>query len=144
MYAIAWAIASTTELILQCSPVNYFWQRFALLYGLRPPGLEGSCLPQLVHLASPAIVSTISDVAILVLPLFVLWGLKMPTKNKVGLTGLFLLGSFVVGVGIARITFIFKVSNEEDVTCEYTPRIPTHIAASRQKCQLIWSIRERC
>ncbi len=62
--------------------------------------------------------STMSDVAILVLPFFVLWDLKMPTKNKVGLTGLFLIGSFVVGVGIARITSIFKVSNEEDVTCE--------------------------
>ena len=42
----------------------------------------------------------------------------MPMKNKVGLTGLFLIGSFVVGVSITSITFIFKMSNKEDVTCE--------------------------
>ena len=121
LYAIAWAIASTTELIFQCNPVDYFWRRFAFLYGIYPSGVAGTCLPQLVHLASPAIVSTFSDVAILILPLFILWGLKMPTKNKVGLIGLFLIGLFVVGVGIARITFIFDVSNEEDVTCKYVP-----------------------
>lgn len=129
--AIAWAIASTTELIFQCDPVDYFWQRFAFLYGIYPPGVNGTCLPQLIHLASPAIVSTISDVAILILPLFVLWGLKMPTKNKVGLIGLFLVGLFVVGVGIARITFIFKVSNEEDTTCKCTPPIS-------------WTLHSRC
>ena len=43
-------------------------------------------------------------------------------ENKVGLCGLFLIGLFVVGVGIARITFIFQVSNEEDVTCKLTQR----------------------
>ena len=121
IYAIAWAVASTTELIFQCAPVAYFWQRFAFLYGIFPPGLKGKCLPQLVHLASPAIVSTISDVGILVLPISVLWGLQMPRRNKWGLVGLFSIGLFVVGVGIARITFIFKVSNEDDVTCEYAP-----------------------
>ena len=118
VYAIAWAIASTTELIFQCAPVAYFWQRFAFLYGIHPPGVEGKCLPQLVHLASPAIVSTVSDVGILVLPISALWGLKMNRRNKWGLIGLFSIGSFVVGVGIARITFIFQVSNEDDVTCK--------------------------
>ena len=118
VYAFCLGIGASFEFIFQCSPVPYFWERFSLMYGISP-GYEGTCLPQNIHLATPAIMSTISDGAILVLPLAVLWKLQIRRAQKLSLMLVFALGIFVVAVGIARITFIFQVSNSSDTTCRW-------------------------
>lgn len=116
-YAAGLGIGSTFEFIFQCLPVSYFWERFSIDYGITPT-VTGSCLPQTVHLATPAILSTISDVLILLLPLAVLFKLKLDAKRKFGLMAIFSLGCFVIGCGIARIVFTFQVTNAQDVTCK--------------------------
>ena len=120
-YVVAWTIGSLPVLLFQCIPIQYFWLRMALMYGVKPPGLHGHCLPQLVHLAVPSITSTFSDCVILIIPIIVLWNLAMPLRRKIGLGILFGMGTFIVGTGIVRIYFVFHVSNTEDVTCKKTP-----------------------
>lgn len=114
IYAAGLGIASTFVFIFQCWPVDYYWTRFHAYYGETP--LQGTCLPQLAHLATPQFLSTASDLAILLLPVPVIWNLYIQKARKVAASGVFLLGCFTVACGIARISVIFHVSNVEDVT----------------------------
>lgn len=116
-YALGLGIASTFVFIFQCSPVDYYWTRFVAFYGYPAP--EGGCLPQMAHLVTPQILSTASDLVILLLPIPVIWGLHVENSRKIPVFLVFLLGAFTVGCGIARISVIFHVSNVVDVTCKY-------------------------
>lgn len=50
----------------------------------------------------------ILDGLVLTLPWYPLWKLNMPTRQKIFVTGIFLLGAFVVIASIFRITSIFE------------------------------------
>ena len=117
VYASCLGIAATFVFIFQCWPVNYYWTRFVAYYGDSPP--KGTCLPQLAHLVTPQILSTVSDIIILLLPVPIIIGLQIQTSRKIALSFVFLLGGFTVGCGIARISVIFHVSNVNDVTCKH-------------------------
>ena len=147
VYIVAWAIASTPVLLFSCAPVSYFWERMSLFYGIKiPAAVNGHCQPQLVHLAAPSITNTFSDCVILVIPIAVLWKLELPLGRKIGLLFLFSLGAFVVATGIVRIYYVFKVSNEEDVTCEYwlisTPQPAAHILLGNDIGTVVWTVVE--
>jgi hypothetical protein len=87
IYAVAWAIGSTIFFILQCSPVPYYWER------LNPTlHITGKCSSGTHTVAIPLILSTVSDVAILVLPIFVVAGLRLTAQTKLGLVTLFGFG----------------------------------------------------
>lgn len=115
IYASCLGIAATFIFIFQCWPVEYYWTRFVAYYGFDPP--KGSCLPQLAHLVTPQILSTVSDIVILFLPIPIIRSLRVQNSQKIALLFVFLLGVFTVGCGIARISTIFHVSNVDDVTC---------------------------
>ena len=115
IYAGGLGITATFIFIFQCWPIHYYWTRFVAYYGFDPP--KGSCLPQLAHLVTPQILSTVSDIVILLLPIPIIMGLQVKTSRKIALFFVFLLGAFTVGCGIARISVIFHVSNVADVTC---------------------------
>ncbi|EMR68984.1 putative integral membrane protein pth11- protein [Eutypa lata UCREL1] len=55
------------------------------------------------------------------------WKLQMPTSQKLAVTGIFMLGAFVVGISVARVYFFFSVgANIErawDITYERAPTI---------------------
>lgn len=119
-YVVAWGIGTTFTMIFKCTPISYNWTAGAAFYGLSP-GKKGKCQPELAHLAAPTILNTVSDVALIVLPAVVLMQLQMSTQRKLGLIALFSVGLFTVGVGVARIVFLFQVTNEEDFTCKSRP-----------------------
>ncbi|CRG90560.1 hypothetical protein PISL3812_07604 [Talaromyces islandicus] len=106
IYAVAWAIGSTVFFILQCHPIPYYWER------LNPTlHISGHCSSGTHIVAIPLILSTVSDVAILVLPIFVVTGLRLTTQTKVGLVALFGFGFIAVGCGIARL-IVLEVDTE--------------------------------
>ena len=63
--------------IVQCHPVSYFWLQFS--------GLKGSCFPaiivQKITIAYSALAAA-TDIIFGVLPIFVIWNLKMNRKAK--------------------------------------------------------------
>ena len=88
-YVIALTIGSNVTLLLQCTPVNYLWDR---LYGR----IEGHCISLTYAKAwvlATSSLNTLADVALLVLPIPTLWHLQMPLKQKLGLIVMFLLGT---------------------------------------------------
>ena len=93
IYAVLWAIGSTLFYILQCAPVDYYWQRVYIVAQIKTTAsLKGHCESNLAKATASLITSTISDFSILLLPVSVLWNLQISTKKKVRLVLLFSLG----------------------------------------------------
>jgi hypothetical protein len=73
--------------LFQCKPVSFFWRQYE--------GLEGSCInPAAVPDASIAhsVVSFTADWILGLLPVVLLWPLKMNARTKVSVAGLLSLG----------------------------------------------------
>lgn len=73
-------------LVLQCSPIEYYWTEYALVPG------EGTCINLPVFYISTASITVVTDVLVLALPIWIFLGLKMRAKLKAMVIGLFLLG----------------------------------------------------
>jgi hypothetical protein len=67
----------------QCFPVQKFWM----------PELEGSCIHQNDFYLASAIINVFGDIAVLSLPLPIIWGLQASRSKKWSLSFLFLLGA---------------------------------------------------
>lgn len=85
---VAWFIASIVVNFLTCRPFQYFWDRSI-------PG--GKCINSnnlAYAITSPPDILT--SLALLILPIPLLWGLQMPRRKKLAITGIFVLGSLYV------------------------------------------------
>lgn len=70
-----------------CAPIAYYYDRTI-------PG--GSCKNQVISGTANAALSFVGDIAILILPLPMIWTLQMNIRRKLAVTGIFLLGSLYV------------------------------------------------
>ncbi|KAG4422789.1 hypothetical protein IFR04_004137 [Cadophora malorum] len=99
-------------MVFQCKPISYFWHRFT--------DGTGKCFsPKLI--ADLTIVFSVfvatTDLTFGILPLFVIWDLKMNRKTKCIVGGLLTLGILAGLSVIIRIIYINNLSNpEEDFT----------------------------
>ncbi|KAG8528784.1 uncharacterized protein KY384_006472 [Bacidia gigantensis] len=85
---LCWYFTSTFIIIFQCRPVNYMWTRVS-----KPlPG--GWCIPQEELWTGSSVTSLITDVAVLCLPVPIIWKFSATAYQKVALSGVFLLGAF--------------------------------------------------
>ena len=76
-------IVETIPGIFSCRPIRFFWDRTI-------PG--GKCIAQVPFFRITSVINILDDIAILILPMFVLSKLQMGKSKKIGLVGLFLLG----------------------------------------------------
>ncbi|KAJ6014749.1 hypothetical protein N7540_009340 [Penicillium herquei] len=115
VYATALGIASLLLNVLQCSPVDYYWTRYVSYYGYASP--SGKCLSNIRgYLGLLQILSTASDVVILLLPVPIIWNLIMPRSQRFAISGVFFLGVLAIACGAVRIAMIITSSNTEDMT----------------------------
>lgn len=71
--------------MFQCLPIHYFWDRAM-------PGAKGKCVKAAPALIAFSAFNVFSDVVILLLPIPIVWNLKVSRRQKVSLSGVFLLG----------------------------------------------------
>ncbi|RYP16054.1 hypothetical protein DL765_005370 [Monosporascus sp. GIB2] len=76
------------------------WNKFEFEYGM-------SCVKLYRFYSSVAISDLVLDILIYFLPVPHLWQLHLPIKERLGVIGIFLLGSIVIAIGIIR-TIIFQ------------------------------------
>ncbi|KAF7935213.1 uncharacterized protein EAE97_008120 [Botrytis byssoidea] len=93
-------VAIFIVVIFQCTPVAYNWQ-------LDIPG--GSCIEQGTFYAATSVIALITDILVLVVPFWIVIGLKMPRKTKIAVIGIFFLGILVTVVGIVRLAMMVTV-----------------------------------
>ncbi|EYE99210.1 uncharacterized protein EURHEDRAFT_541056 [Aspergillus ruber CBS 135680] len=99
----AYFIACTIVTIAGCSPVSYYWYRHQ----------EGSCIDEVNFYRWNGIVNMLLDVLVLCLPFPMTCRVKTCLRQKLILTGIFLLGGFVCIVSVLRIiAFDFSDAND--------------------------------
>ncbi|KAI1389371.1 uncharacterized protein F4822DRAFT_198577 [Hypoxylon trugodes] len=91
-------ISNFFSFALQCTPVASFWE-----------GKIEDCIDQNTFYSASAIINVIGDVAVLVLPLPVVWKLNTSRSKKWSLSFLFLLGAFVCVASIFRIIGVYEI-----------------------------------
>ncbi|KAI0470509.1 hypothetical protein GGR56DRAFT_147989 [Xylariaceae sp. FL0804] len=95
-----WGIAFFIALLLQCVPVDAIWNQAAQE--------NAHCFNPVPLYYGIAISDTIMDFVILAAPQPIIWRLQMPKRQKVAISGILLVGAFVLGSSAARVYFFFE------------------------------------
>lgn len=101
---VAWAVAFFSGYIFKCWPISNYWLT---------ENNEGNCLPSSFNYAF-AFSNVMLDTIILVMPLPIVWKLNMAWRQKIAVTGIFLLGSIVVVLSIAKAVAFFYAFEEAE------------------------------
>ena len=72
--------------IFYCNPVRRGWSQRVY------PPIKGSCLDLHAAYIAGAVINTVSDLSIVILPQPVIWRLQLSSKKKLGLCLIFLIG----------------------------------------------------
>ena len=75
--------AACIAFVFQCHPVEFFWNRAI-------PG--GHCLPGNASFLANAVISLMIDIWILLIPIPTVWRLRIPTRQKIALSVIFMIG----------------------------------------------------
>lgn len=92
-----------------CSPVSAFWSGTKL-------SIHKHCLPAGPVWFANAAMQIFTDVAILVMPMFILSKLKLPRRQKAGIMVVFGVGIFVIATSSARLYELVNMVNNRDFT----------------------------
>ncbi|KAJ6005141.1 hypothetical protein N7540_012940 [Penicillium herquei] len=109
VFATLLCIGTILFYILQCSPVNWYWERVNAY-----TKETGTCVEPLGDIGAPLVLSMVSDLAILLLPIITVITLKMDLKRKLGLTAVFSVGFVSFGCSLARVTVLLAGTEMAD------------------------------
>ena len=102
-FVLGYSIAQTFAAIFQCVPIRVLWD----------PTAEGHCIDASLAATLLAAFNVVTDVAILILPMPILWSMQMSVQQKLQITGMFLLGGFVCVASIYRCVVIHTLSTTD-------------------------------
>ncbi|CZR67323.1 uncharacterized protein PAC_17222 [Phialocephala subalpina] len=89
-----------------CTPIAGFWD----------PNLHPSCINEYAFFLADSILSLVTDVVVLVIPIPLLWMLDLPLGKKVKVVALLAAGGAAIGTSIARLLLVFSTGMSEDTT----------------------------
>jgi hypothetical protein len=111
---LAWGLSITLATIFSCTPVDAIWTHFMW----ETPEF---CIDLIPFFDAVSITDAVTDLMILILPIPMIWKLQMPFKQKMALSGIFALGTFVMALSIARLVAFVSAGAKNDVmdvTCK--------------------------
>jgi hypothetical protein len=123
VYVVLWLIGSTGFYLFQCWPVQWYFMRYYFKYNREPPyPITGQCrATNTTNVSRPLIFGLVSDVAILLLPIFSISRLQMSLNKKIGLSGVFSIGVIACATDMARIVELMTDTDDSvDPSCMYT------------------------
>lgn len=83
MVLVGWAISGFFTTVFQCTPIHRIWEGAG----------EGECIDLVPALTALAVINTVVNAAVLILPMPMVWYLNMPRRRKVAICGIFVIGS---------------------------------------------------
>jgi hypothetical protein len=116
----AWMLTTVFAICFQCTPFAFNWDTTI-------PG--GHCINIGQFALITSILNVLTDVAILILPLPLVFRLKVSRQKQFNLAALFALGGGACVVGITRAAWIGRLNATVDPTCELSS---THDGLSNQ------------
>ncbi|ERF76276.1 hypothetical protein EPUS_04133 [Endocarpon pusillum Z07020] len=109
LYNIGYALGFGLTLGLICRPVDAYWNQFSPQW--QKAGNTFHCGKEEISLPISGVLSVIGDFYSTVLPLALVWHLKLPRGKKLALYTLFALGFLVVVAGVIRTILLNVVIN---------------------------------
>ncbi|OCK99305.1 uncharacterized protein K441DRAFT_729703 [Cenococcum geophilum 1.58] len=111
VYALAilvtmWFLGTEFILIFRCSPISAAWT----------PS-PGKCISEQTIFITQSVPTIFFDVAIITLPISLIWGLRLARSSRIGVVAMFLLGGLVTLMSIVRLTSTLT-SSDSDLTCK--------------------------
>lgn len=89
LLVLAYFVADTLVAIFECNPIAFYWDK--AIKG-------GTCIDQNAFYRWNGVANLLIDFSILVLPMMMVWRLKLDLRSKITLTGVFLLGTLYVSL----------------------------------------------
>ncbi|CCD55779.1 hypothetical protein BofuT4_P153410.1 [Botrytis cinerea T4] len=108
----AWAIAMIIMGIFSCRPVRGFWMR---------EEIPTVCMSEVTYLLAVAIPNVVTDIVLIIFPLPILWSLKVTMSHRIALSGIFLIGGFIVIISCLRLITVTQSNSNPDVTWALLP-----------------------
>jgi large subunit ribosomal protein L36e len=87
-----------------------------------PPPANSHCRDDGLSMQVSAVVNTLSEIVIAILPVFAVFRLQVDPRQRWGVIGLLSLSFFVAFTGCFRTFFIFKMVQSEDFTWWSSPQ----------------------
>ncbi|PLB50766.1 hypothetical protein P170DRAFT_474321 [Aspergillus steynii IBT 23096] len=103
LVVLAWMVSVVIAQIFTCSPVQGSWD-LAVAGGPQ-------CIDQLKFYYGNSVSNVLTDVAILCLPMPMIWRLNLSRPKKWAVTGAFLAGGFVCISSIVRLSYLSDINN---------------------------------
>ncbi|CAI7645384.1 unnamed protein product [Penicillium glandicola] len=86
-----------------CDPIPRYWLG---------DSVEGTCLDQTAALIADSVISVVSDLIILILPLPLTWSLQMSRNRKLRVIGLLSAGGLATAFSLYRLVLVLKGSSD--------------------------------
>jgi len=106
---VSYSIASMVVAVVSCYPVSKSWD---------PTIQDGGCVDLPAFYLANLSLNSATDIAVLLLPALMLWGLPMPLRDKIAVSGVFMTGIGVCVVSLLRIRAFLTLLRTYDVTWE--------------------------
>lgn len=101
----AWTLAFSLALAFVCHPLPFRWD---------PAIPGGRCGSQTALYASLIVTNVVTDLIIMLLPMYTVWSIKMRGPEKIGLMACFALGMVVVVSSCVHLTTVFNNNNKDN------------------------------
>ncbi|KAK0104925.1 hypothetical protein ONS95_005188 [Cadophora gregata] len=111
--AVGYSLAGGFAFLYLCRPLPKYWDF----------SIPGECSNFGAAFLAGAALNVATDISLLLLPLWLLHPLKLPLKQKIGVTLILMTGSFVCGVSIYRLAIIPPGLKNMDATWHYIRNI---------------------
>ncbi|KAJ5232278.1 hypothetical protein N7468_005234 [Penicillium chermesinum] len=106
---LAYYIPSVIVKVRICLPINSFWDS----------DVKGSCLNENAIITADAVISSVSDLIILIVPLPLTMSLQMAKKKKLRVVALMGAGGMAVLASVIRLVLIVLTSQSADTTMAF-------------------------
>lgn len=125
---IGYTLGEALVIIFACSPIQKNWD----------VTINGSCINRPVLYLMTTITNTASDVVLILVPLYIVWGLRLPLIQKIGVAFLLGLGSLSVlslwNFCVILLTPITKSPRDEHPPISYYMAPSTYARPTIQDC----------
>jgi hypothetical protein len=88
-FVIAYFVAFGFAVIFTCSPVQGYWRMLDISWRLQN---KLQCHNEGATIVAVVVVSTVQDLVICALPIFLVWNLQIPRRQKAALIAIFAMG----------------------------------------------------
>ncbi|OCL15470.1 hypothetical protein AOQ84DRAFT_267558, partial [Glonium stellatum] len=106
---VGYCLTGAFGFLFFCRPIRKYWNVIT----------PGSCVNIGATYLANATLNVATDITLLFLPIWMMWGLRMPILQKLGITAILMAGSFVCVASIIRLELIPSGLADPDTTWRY-------------------------